>query len=391
MAGETRLRTVNTDRDPLDEWSQKPSTRGQLEELRAKVNLLEYGGITADKLGGGTISTQSIELAESASLFSGSTTDDGFVLDVDGLRFYAGGVNTIDLRADGGAASFTGTITGGTFRTAASGARIELDEGTVDEIDFYSGDATELNPGRILVNADATSISFLQISPRTSGEDYAYTFVYGGKGAGEPGSWGAATFNSAGSFQNSIRLDSNFGLLLSTQDIEIVSGYMGIEIGGAYFDFARPGGTNASQLRFQSINAGGVTQVALGVDNAVVANGLIVHGWDGTTPLSISASAFSVISNSQGKKDIESLPAGVLSRVQQLNPVRYTRAGHKLEQRDGRADPGAAPDREFVGFLAEEMMIQFPEAVVKNKEGEPQAIDLMAMVAILTQAIQEMA
>ncbi len=397
MAEDARLRSPQHERDSILEWPQKNSSKSELEELRAKVNQLEYGGITADKLGGGTISTQSIQLAESASLYSGSTTADGFVLDVDGLRFYDGGVNTIDLRADGGTATFTGTITastitGGAFQTALSGKRIVISSAQANLIEFYSGHLSETTPG--LIKGDSAG-DVLMVSVRSpkAGFDWCSSSLFGRSSGGVEAQWVVQMLDSAGvDLGNFIMGSKNSviggGSYLAVQGITEVR----FDTETAQFQFCKVPTTNASQLRFNSINAGGVTQVAASVDNGAYPGQLTVMAFNGTTPMAIAAGAFNVISSADGKEKIKGRTDKVLDRVKQLRTVDYVRPSHALERvKQGDPNPGFAPETAYVGFLAEEMLVQFPEAVVRDVEGNAKAIDLMAVVAILTQAIQELA
>lgn len=389
------MRLPDIDRDPVEEWGTKTATKAQLEELRAKVNLLEFGGITADKLGGGTISSQSIQLAENASLFSGSTTSDGFVLDVDGLRFYDGGVNTIDLRADGGTATFSGTITastitGGTFQTASSGERIVLAAGTNDQILFYTGEAAETVPGRILVFSDASYLSMGWQSPR-AGFDYAENLLLGARTGVLSSVWGGRVYSNTGVVKGAFIVDSIAGIVW--EDIAFVTAEvlndMSFQVNAGFFDVIRPAATNNFQLRLEG-PAGGL--VALGVDGPATGNRINVQDFAGTTPLPISASAFTVVSNQAGKQNVKAREGQVLERIKKLKPVDYERPGYDHpNRRDTKGKPKSAPTQQYTGFLAEDLMTQFPEAVVRGKEGEPHSIDLMALVAILTQAVQELA
>lgn len=382
-------------REPLDEFGTTPATRAQLETLRAKVNLLEYGGITADKLGGGTISTQSIEIAANASVYSGSSSTDGFVLDVNGLRFYKSGANTINLRADGGTATFTGTITastitGGTFQTAMSGKRMKISSVNANLIEFFSGHASETVTGAVIGNSSGDVLEVDIESPR-AGFDYAIMRAVGRSTSTPESQVGFEVRSSAGALKGGLILGSKNGTgggsylaVTGTSDI-----FFDIEAGA--ISFARPAATNALQVRFWSLPASGTSQIAIGVDNGAAPNRLNVQSFDGVTALPISASAFTVISKTSGKKDIKSRSGSVLNKVKALRPVDYVREGQKYEAKKGEQAPASAPDSRYVGFLAEEMMTQFPEAVVRDTSGNPHSIDLMAVVAILTQAVQELA
>lgn len=375
MPEDTRLRSPRHERDSILEWSQKPSTKAELEDLRAKVNQLEYGGITADKLGGGTLSQHSIRLAEDGVIYAGNIQN-GFILSEEGLAFYDGGVNTIFLSANGGGAHFEGnieasTITGGIIQSAASGSRIVISDSAVDEINFYTGDAAETSPGRVLVFADPSWLVLGWSSPR-AGFHYIETAVAGGKSGSDPAYWSVIAYDGSANNKGSIDLDSQVGFRVA--NVELAE----FEVQDGYFQFARPSATNVTQLRFKTVPAPGTFEVAFGVDAATGAQ-VNVQSWASTTPLPISASAFSVVSKAEGKDKVAPRTDTVLNRVKALKPVNYVRR---------HADD---TEHSYVGFLAEEMLTQFPEAVVRDIEGNPHSIDLMAMVAILCQGVQELA
>lgn len=384
---DTRLRSPNIDRDPLEERGFKFATKGELDDLTARLNLLEYGGLTADKLGGGTVSQQSIALAANGKVTAGSTADDGFVLDADGLRFYDGGVNTIDLTANGGTAKFTGeitasTITGGTFRTAASGQRIEMDEGDYDTISFYTGDGAETKQGAILVGADPDFIGLYFAAPK-AGFDYANMALVSAKNgtASAYAGFQVETFDASNVLTSRFLIDADLGatfdsgiqfFIVDALDAIVLESDTRIRFSTqtGYLEVERLAASNNLQLQFTGPVSG---TTAIAVDGPATGNQLNVQDQVGTTAQPISASAFNVVSGRDTKSNIKDRPAGALAKVKALRAVDYTRG-----------------DAEQVGFVAEELAEHFPEAIYRKVDGTPHSIDVMAVVAILTQAVQEL-
>lgn len=122
-------------------------------------------------------------------LQGGDPADDGWVLDLQGLRFYNAGVATIELESDGGSLTFTGTIsgatidgatiTGGVIRTASSGGRIQFAGGSAQVISFFTGNAAETANGSIFT-ANAALAPFVSLqSPIYNGKRRAALNIWG--------------------------------------------------------------------------------------------------------------------------------------------------------------------------------------------------------------------
>ena len=82
------------------------------------------------------------------------------------------------------------------------------------------------------------------------------------------------------------------------------------------------------------------------------------------------------------KKAIKSLKDGAIDIIRQLRPVHY-------KARKGYGDP-SAPDREYMGMIAEEVADVLPEAVI-YEDGKPEALAYDRITVPLVKAVQELA
>lgn len=395
---DSRLRSPNDARDSLLERPFTNATKGDIDELKAKVNLLEYGGITADKLGGGTISEQSIGVAENGSFFSGSPTGNGFVLDKDGLRFYAGGVNTIDLRADGGTAKFTGdisasTITGGTFQTALSGARIKISSTNANFIEFFSGHASETVSGAVWGYSTGDILELIIESPH-AGYDWCDIQLFG-RSTATAAQIAMQVYNDAGTSLGLVLVDSSS------------AGHPALFVGHGVEEInLQPTATSSQFLAtasgaytFIRLAASGV-QATLNV-NSGLSSGLLCLDGVNTNWVPITASAFNVASARNTKKNIRDASDPVLPKLKQLRPVKFTRPKPTIPSPVKQVQHGEKPvpdppvqpdvftDIDQYGFVAEEVATIFPEAVVTGADG-PVGIDISALLMLAIKGIQEL-
>ena len=89
-----------------------------------------------------------------------------------------------------------------------------------------------------------------------------------------------------------------------------------------------------------------------------------------------AADSFVTLSSITRKNNIDGLSLSALDRVKQMRAVKWK---SKNEE----------DDAEYSGFIAEELKEVYPEAV-RGETAETLAIDLMAVIALLTKAIQEL-
>jgi hypothetical protein len=92
---------------------------------------------------------------------SGALTGTGFILNKDGLQFKVSGTPTITLAASNGAITATNATITGTFKTAASGTRVQMSSSSqTNYIYLYSGTVSSSisgeSDGLYIKGADAT-------------------------------------------------------------------------------------------------------------------------------------------------------------------------------------------------------------------------------------------
>lgn len=142
---------------------------------------------TAGQIGGWSISGNNI-IGTAAGNIQTSASGSRVVIDGpnDLLALYDSG-NNLQAQLDGtnGLTVYKGLIQGATYQTAASGRRIVMSGTFVNEIDFYSGDATETINGQIQVsvqNDGTNQYGILTLkSPQTSASPNV-TLSLGGSG-----------------------------------------------------------------------------------------------------------------------------------------------------------------------------------------------------------------
>jgi hypothetical protein len=91
---------------------------------------------------------------------------DGSMQSINFVPGASGWMITADGDCEFNSGVFRADITGALFRTATSGARVEIDSvNFIDEVRFYSGDPTELLPGTVRAFKDATQGTLELVSP----------------------------------------------------------------------------------------------------------------------------------------------------------------------------------------------------------------------------------
>jgi len=347
---------------------------GFLDAARIQTNTL-----TADKIATGTLTSTTITLSSTGVLQAGSTGSNGFVLDSTGLKFYAGGVNTIFLRADGGTATFTGTIsastvtgttiTGGTIRTASSGQRVAIEGASIDRVKWYTGASEETATATINVGSGGsggggTAFGELGISSPSFGSGFANIALRSATNSGGTGAHIALT-------SNYLRFNAEYADLQSTFYFRTAQDDIFFKVFGAFanpaeFQIARR--TNETSLIIKEPNSTDGFRLRIQNGDGQV---MSVIATDASAYIPIYASAFTVASSRTTKRNIENREEAVLTRVQGLQPVTF----------DRDHDPHTR-----LGLIAEDVAKLFPECVTNKGK----AIDLNALVVTTIQAIKEL-
>jgi len=157
-------------------------------------NLATIIHLKANNIDTSSITTSTITL-NGGSLQAGSPPTTGLLINSQGMRLYSGGTAVIIFDAPSGSATLAGNITstatitggtlsgstinggtivGGVFKTATSGARVEMNTSLgINSIFFYTGSANESQAGQIQGYQNSTS-PFNQVamniySPRVTG------------------------------------------------------------------------------------------------------------------------------------------------------------------------------------------------------------------------------
>lgn len=129
-----------------DNWTSVPMGTGAIAGGAATTEILADGAATNAKLANEAVDDRVLKslIALTSRLVAGDPTGARVELNGNGLEAYdASGTRTVYLASANGSASFTGTImgsaiTGSTFRTAASGARIEVGTTDAQTVSFYT-------------------------------------------------------------------------------------------------------------------------------------------------------------------------------------------------------------------------------------------------------------
>lgn len=342
---------------------------------------IQVNSLDAEKLKSSDIATITLTISGTGAIKVGSPPTDGLIINSQGLRLYQAGAVKVILDNTGNA-SFSGnitssTITGGIIRTAATGQRIQIDETNVQQIKFFSNFASEVSPGAIQVGGSA-ALALLKISApvyNTSFGAGAHLSLISGDGT---------VGNTLGDFTLATReAGLNIaparvrGYALSTgpptSRLELAA-HNGIDLAltGIILAELRKGFENAStQLRFYSPD--GTATGSIKVHNGT-GNKIHVANFADDAYIPIVASAFEESSSALVKQKVKSLPS-VLDKVVQLNPVSFE---------------FISDTKTRMGVIAEEVFSLFPEAVSKDAKGDPLAVDLMAMIALLIGSVKEL-
>lgn len=189
-ASSTTQQAVGTDITPLSIdaalIANAAITTAKIDNLA--VTSAKISDVSAGKITTGTLTAALITLG-SGGLFRAGRSLSPYhymLIDETGIRFYVngsapytGGTLNVDLNVNSGGAVFTGaiegsSITGGLFRTALSGRRVEIGATYWSEVRFYSGHASEVEPGKIY--ADVTGgLAYTYIAtPLVTGQSSGY-------------------------------------------------------------------------------------------------------------------------------------------------------------------------------------------------------------------------
>lgn len=156
-----------------------------------------------------------------------------------------------------------------------------------------------------------------------------------------------------------------------------LAGGTGASVGGA---IALQTAATTSLVTALGISAAGLITLPLissdaGLTDSSVCQDTTTHGlYAGSGTLGICLGT----SSARYKRDIGKMSGG-LPDILALKPVSF-------HYRKGRGDSGA---RKQVGFLAEDVVETTPDIVGRDKEGRPNTVDMLALVPLLTKAIQE--
>lgn len=409
----------------------------------AKIN-----DLVASKITTGSITAANITLAGGSFIGGSGATGPGFVLNSQGMSFYnSSGVRTIYLSALDGALTITGTtasfnitgtnitgsiITGTTYKSATSGARIEISttpigsgESAYNDIKMFTGrTGGDNDPGHIYSDFFTVAGSFnwgrLILQPPTPATGYSrpqITMVC--KPAGQTSNIIVASdqtlFDGLATFNNGLTtttITASGAVLSSDVIVSSLTGgtwdYQGLRSQGTTpgLTLWNPGAGTAPMMR----NSGGNFHFQNSGASAYVA---------------LLASAFTVSSSIETKYDVQPLQkihqqkelgkygaapkdgniVSVLDRLKQMRGVKFKRpptticlschgASKKCRECKGKdvrsAEQKVNEDTYWAGVIAEEVVQHFPEAIV-FEEGKPVAVDLSGLVAVLIESVKELA
>lgn len=132
---------------------------------RMIANTITAGEIQAGAIGASELAAVNIEVGKfirSTTFVSGSS---GWSIDADGTAEF----DDVIVRGTIQASSIEGNVTlgtGGVFRTATSGQRVEITDADFDKIQFFTGEVGETAPGQILGGGSGGAANLQIISPK---------------------------------------------------------------------------------------------------------------------------------------------------------------------------------------------------------------------------------
>jgi hypothetical protein len=457
IATSTTQQAVGTDITPLSIdtalIANAAITTAKIDDLA--VNTAKISDVSAGKITTGTLTAALITIGSGGVFRAGRALAPYhyMLIDENGIRFYVngsapytGGTLNVDLSVSAGSAVFTGTITGSTitgglFRTALSGRRVEIGSAYWSEVRMHSGHGSEIEPGKIL--AEVTSgLAYTYIStPLVSGQASGYFQIGCGSlstqlvapgqismwaGSGSQrfqlaagGSGGQSWLRAEAALKLSAHTDTqsilyvdwwaNNQVDINTGDLRVNSNVLRINCTTlsraiALQDYRlhlRGSTDNNHVLYFNSSMDGpelygnsGVRIASGGNIRADFLNaGTYLHnipgGSDADTILRRAGSAqvMQYTSTIKVKKGVAKLPrAGDNNPVWGMRPVTF-KWKHLPQEELARLDR-LRPGGMSVGFIAEEMHELTPDCVTYGAEDEPNGINESGVLAYTVAGLQ---
>lgn len=279
------------------------------------------------------------------------------------------------------------------FRSDSTTTRVESSRngtGTFRAMEFWTGGlqrATIGTAGNVTINApdsgDALTVAGTTIRINSNGSlasDGTTTYLRGSALAFQ-NSAASSTFGTVGSGGNWTINTPTTG---TTLQVENAGGNLGINVynSGTYsaLKVSHSGSgisaTDGLDLVLSNADAflinrenGSLTFRTNNLDRMVIAAG-------GATTFNgaVSAVSFNATSTKRVKKAIKNLSSTYLEKFSKLMPREYDRKDYNAHE---------------FGFVAEEMLLVYPEIVAFDNEGKPSGIDYGKLSAILTAKVQE--
>lgn len=410
---------------------------------------ITFGDMSGDRI---TSNTASVGILKTSSLTSaditvnggsikvGSPPSTGLLINSQGLHLYAAGVRTVFLDASTGSGAFKGaitastmdsttitggsisgtnitgvTITGATIQTATSGARIVMSTSTVNQINFYSGNAGEVSSGAMLGEFAGGFPRIRMISPTYTGfTDPSQIFLaptivdISGTRTGAAGSiimradtmafkvrFGAGSdfliqdaTNSDTTLFSFTRTSEGFGQL-ATRDVYVSNLTATAVVGDASSGVVTADVVSCNTLSVttfspSSISTSGAISTTSSASPALSVNSkFTVRGSDGLTQIAgtagsdsvittgnMRANAFTPTSDRKLKKNISDFTPGGLETIKSIRLRKY-------QWKDG--------DHDDYGVLAQEL----PEDLQHLGEDGVMSYDLCRLVMNLVRGMQE--
>jgi hypothetical protein len=191
----------------------------------------------------------------------------------------------------------------------------------------------------------------------------------------------ATTATTAGTVTNAAQLTitsvGTLSSLTATGAIIFPAQNAGIELGSTttantpFVDFHSSG--NNIDFDSRIIASGGTASTGAGTLTLIAAAGVVVSN-NLTASGTITATTFNATSTKRVKKAIKNLSKGYLAKFSKLRPCEYDRKDYTAHE---------------FGFIAEEMLLVYPEVVGIDAEGKASGIDYGKLSTILTAKVQE--
>lgn len=395
----------------------------------AKITFGTMSGdrITTNTLDAVAIKTSSITSADitlnGGSFKAGSPPTTGLLINSQGLRLYASGVQTITLDAATGAASFAGNITGGTIQI---GTRFSVDSsgnmtatnanfsGTITSSTITSSSLTTtyggtesssvfVGPGGISFrNSGNTNVNSITLAATGSSVIYVSgAFQTGGSIVG--GSTIAASGQVSGTnwYDSGFSSSSMYGLSVRGGGIDAGSN-INSSIGfsrGSVFTVSSGGAVSAVSVSTPSyyVTGGGLITWDSGLGVTKFNTGIWTTGTtyiyatsSGASP-NVSMDGFGGIyrysSSDKIKSAIKPLEAAGHDSAVILKATAKSWLSRCHPDDLGGPDD---PNYKFAGFVAEELHKLSPWLVTYDLDGEPNGINLAAVIAMLQNEVKKL-